>query len=180
LIESKFARCEPDDPRRCQGVCQSGQCPYLAQEGTQFCAMHGAHSQRGSQERSSLRMYRLAKWQARVDEFGEHEQVKGLRSEIGILRMVLEELMTSLRDPMELVLYAPRISDIVLKIEKLVTSCHRLETSTGGLLDKSAVIQVAARIVEIVAGHVTDPDAMDAISNEVMIAVAQARSEEKK
>jgi hypothetical protein len=178
-IENKFERCEPDDPLRCQAIVKTGQCPYKAVENGRNCPMHGGAKQQQLAQQEGIRNYRLAKWQSRVGEFADNDQVKSLREEIGILRVILEETLNMCKEPEELLIYSSKIADTVMKVEKLVASCHRLEASTGMLLDKTAALHLASVIVEIVSRYVTEPDAVDAISNEIVLAIAQARPEPK-
>jgi hypothetical protein len=133
MIEHKLIRCEVDDPRRCQSSGSQGQCPYTAMPESKFCQRHDG---RGAvaREADKTNMYRLQVWQARLSEFSEHDKIKSLRDEIGILRILLEETMNKCRDTTALLLYSNKISDLCLRIEKLVSSCNRLEMKMGMLL----------------------------------------------
>src|SRR2546421_361414 len=86
------------------------------------------------------KIHDIAKWQTRLDEFADNDKIKSLREEIGVLRILLEETMSRCHDTNELLLYSNKISELVIKIEKVVASCHRLENATGMLLDKSAAL----------------------------------------
>lgn len=127
----------------------------------------------------SKRVYRLSKWQQRVEEHADSEHVKGLREEIGILRVVLEEVMAVCHDSTTLLMYSNRISDLVVKIEKLVSSCHRLEQSSGLLLDKSAALNIGAQIVEIVSRFVANEDALDQIGEGIVQAILSTQIAQK-
>jgi len=129
--------------------------------------MHGGNKAIEAQNRESVRNYRLTKWENRVRDFAKSGGVKSLREEIGILRMVLEETINKCENNVDLLLYAHKISDLVLKIEKLVSSCHRLENSMGMLLDKSAALHLAGQIVEIIGNHITDSDIVDNVANDI-------------
>lgn len=127
----------------------------------------------------SKRVYRLSKWQKRVEEHADSEHVKGLREEIGILRVVLEEVMAVCHDSTTLLMYSNRISDLVVKIEKLVSSCHRLEQSSGLLLDKSAALNIGAQIVEIVSRFVANEEALDQIGEGIVQAILSTQIAQK-
>lgn len=177
-IESKFTRVEPDSPIRCQGRYTHGQCPFQRLEGSEFCAMHCGPLQATAKEEKSKRVYRLAKWQQRVSEVADHEQVKSLREEIGILRVLMEEVMGICHDSTTLLMYSNKISDLATRIEKLVSSCHRLEQSSGLLLDKSAALNIGAQIVEIVSKYVQQEDALDAIGQGIVDAILKAQKKD--
>ncbi len=179
MIESKFQRVEADAPDRCQGKFKLGQCPYRASPDSTYCPMHGGHLATNVANAERTRMYRLAKWQQRVSEFADNDQVKGLREEIGILRIIMEETLNMCQDSSQLMLYSSKISDTALKIEKVVSSCHRLEASTGILLDKQAALQIAGTIVEIIGRHVQDADTIELIAEEVINVILQTKPETK-
>jgi len=147
-----------------------GQCPYKRIKGSDYCVRHGGHKQVIKNEEESKRQYNVAKWRARIDHFSEHQGVKTLREEIGIARLMLEALLQTCKDEMDLVLYSQKISELVGRIEKLVVSCSRLESSMGMLLDKAQAMQMAGRIINVISEHVQDPEALnsiaDAITNE--------------
>lgn len=173
--ERKFEVVEPDDPRRCQAVHGKGQCKYKAVDGSDRCPMHGGNHGADAARKQVLHAYRLAKWQASVDHFAGDDDVKNLRGEVGVLRTTLEELLNRCQDASDLLLYQAKIGDTVMKIEKLVSSCHRIESQTGQLLDKPKVLALAATIVEIISRHVTDEDVISAISEALINAILDAQ-----
>jgi len=173
-IENKFERCEPDDPNRCQASLKvGGQCPYKAMPGGNYCYMHGGNKRVQAEETLRRKQYRLQLWQERLDEFSESEDVKSLREEIGILRIVMEETLNKCKTSHELVLNSSKISDLASRIERLVVSCNKLESHMGMLLDKSAALALASRIVEIISIHVTDGEIIDSISSGIIDALAE-------
>jgi hypothetical protein len=171
MIEHKLIRCEADDPNRCQSSGKGGQCPYTAMENSKFCQRHDGCGAK-ARENDKTNMYRLQVWQARLSEFSEHDSIKSLRNEIGILRILLEETMNKCRDTTALLLYSNKISDLCLRIEKLVSSCNRLELKMGLLLDKASALNFAGQVVEIISLHISDPVVIDAISNDIISALA--------
>lgn len=171
MIERKLFRVEANDPSRCEAVVKMGQCPYRAIEGQKMCPMHT----RGNEEGQAIRNYRLGKWQSRVEEFADNNQVKSLREEIGLLRLILEETIQRCQEPTDLIIYSSKITDTILKIEKLVGSCHRLELSTGALLDKAAVLQIAGTLLEIIGRHIKDEVVMDHISTDFLQVINETK-----
>lgn len=168
MIESKMERVEdPADPRRCQTNYKHGQCPYKALEHSEYCAMHGGNKAQESRNKKVMQQYQLAMWQKRVDEFADNDKVKTLRDEIGILRVVLENIIVLCKDKNQLLLFSSKIAEMVTKIERLVVSCNKLEASSGMLLDKSAALHLAGQMVEIIGRHVTDGEAIEKIANEI-------------
>lgn len=175
-IESKLHRAGPEDVQ-CGATYKNGQCPYAAKPGTDRCAMHGGNAQEQAVTAQSVRGYRLAQWHARVSEFADQDGIKSLRDEIGIMRMTLETILLKCKDEQELILYAPRIADMVTRIEKIVSSCHRLEQSSGMLLDRATALLLAGKIVEILGQHIGDPDVLDAIAAQIGEAIVSVGKE---
>lgn len=180
MSDNKFERVADDSPERCQGKYERGQCPYKQVKGSNYCPMHGGHAAVNAQKKENEKMYRLAKWRDRMSDFADSEKVKGLREEIGILRIVMEEVVNKCNDANDILMFSSKISDLAMKIEKLVSSCHRLEASTGMLLDKQAALHLASVIVKIISEYVTDEDLIDKISNDIIGAIVQTRTEVKK
>lgn len=173
VIDNKFIRHNQKlhDPReRCHGTVAAGQCPYNKVENSDYCPMHGGNKGQIAHNEEVTRNYRLMRWQRRVEEFADNDQVKSLREEIGILRMMLEEMLIKCTDTTELLLYSHRISDLAMKIEKLVVSCDKLENRMGLLLSKRAVLQLAGTYVNIINTYISDPDVIEQISEQMMVA----------
>ncbi len=178
-VDNKFERVDADSPLRCQATCKDRQCPYKRCEHSEYCPMHNGGMGEVKHKADSARMYRLAVWQQRVAEFADSDQVKGLRDEIGILRLLLEQVLNTCKDATDLLMYASRISELVTKIQSVVVSCNRLEQANGGLMDKSQALHLAANIVEIVGRYVKDDTAIDSISNEITLAIVDPKKIEE-
>jgi hypothetical protein len=140
---------------RCDFNLNDGQrCGNKAAPGVSRCPLHGANKQQAAQENRSKRQYRLAKFQQRVNEFADHDRLKYLNEEIGILRLLLEERLNACEDSHSMILQSGPITDLVVKIEKLVASCHKLESQLGGLLSKAQIKNIAANCMQAVADAV--------------------------
>ena len=158
---------------RCEATLSNGQCINCKVPGADYCVTHGANSQLQKTNGTVVRNYRLRRWQQRVGEMADSGGVKSLREEVGILRVILEEMVNKCEDSMDLLLYSQRMSDLVMKIEKLVSSCDRLENRMGLLLGKDSVLQLAATYVQIINNYVADPEVIEKISQEMMVATEQ-------
>ena len=177
-VAEGFKRIEYDeDPNRCQGVTAQGQCRNIAVEHGTHCMAHGGNMQKRAHEKKELNNYRLTKWQARVQRMESSPNIKSIRDELAILRMILEEKLNSINDENDLLNEASQISDLILKIEKLVTSCHKLESSMGQLLDKPAILNFAAEIIRIVSDCVDDEIKTGIIANKILELIGRATNE---
>jgi len=169
MPKQPLVKCGRDDPDACERcIANEAKCIYLAIEGTKSCARHGGGIRAASLKTKAANQYRLGVWQSRLNEFAHHDGIKSLRDEIGILRMVLEEQMKKCHEPSELLMFSARIQGLTQDIQKLVTSCDRLERNMGSMMDKPTAIQFAAKIITILGRHVDDGDILDEISHEIL------------
>lgn len=165
-MEGKLIVVESDAPNRCHNTGRTGQCFYAATENTSFCPMHAGTAQ-DSVDKGKVRNYQFQRYKARINEKADSEVIKSLREEIGILRMVMEEIVNRCSDETELLIYSPKITELALKIEKIVVSAHKLESSLGQTLDKTSILNIATRIVNVVSQHVSDENTINKIVEEI-------------
>lgn len=187
-IEQKLIKADPADPRRCQGREGPGgnQCSFIAVEGQKYCLKHGGARGAAYAEQKRVSLYRLQQWQQRVDEFAAHPDALSLRDELGILRLQLESIHNQCESITDLMLYSSRISDVVMKIDKLTLSCVKIESRSAALLDKSAALVLAGQIVDIISSELSklpiDDDlqgrAAEAISGGIIDLVAKLAGKE--
>lgn len=175
----------PED-HRCDFILSNGdQCGNLAESGITRCALHGANKILAAKERQSLRMYNLAKFNDRVGQLADHDKLKGLREEVALLRMLVEARVTQCTDMHDLLLQSGPLSDLIMKVEKVVSSCQRLEGSLGDMLDKQKVKNLAASFMQIIATKINDfaeaqeldPESVgsliEAIANDFLVLVSE-------
>ncbi len=165
-IEAKVHRCEEDDPKRCQAMAGKGQCPYLAVDGSSYCPLHsGGTNKKAIKE--EIDQYRLNGYQQRLRELSNHSKVKTLRDEIAMLRMVLETVWNTCNAPADVYLQSGKISELAVKLEKLIVSCNTIEHKNGMMLDKTELLKMVDSILGILTKHIDDSDTLRSISDEV-------------
>lgn len=158
-------RVDPDSPIRCQGICAGKfQCNNKQVPGSKFCLLHGGGKVSGKDERKELRLYAFHKFQDRIDKFCDHSEHLDLSMELALLRQLLEALVNRASDLNDLLMYSPQIQDLVIRIEKLVSSMNKLEKELGGVLDKGALMQMVSEILNIISSSVTDESTLAAIA----------------
>lgn len=148
---------------QCQAVISTGQCQNKIVIGCNYCPSHGGSKFQKKQQEQALNNYRLNKFHARLKEMRTASTIKDLRDEIGILRLMLEERFNSFATTNEMILQSGAIGDLVMKIEKLVTSCHKLDEKTKLVVDKAVVITIAEQLIASISRNVKDPEAVDKI-----------------
>lgn len=171
-FKATWERVDPEDPRRCQGVTHQGQCINKAVENSKFCPAHGGNKAFEANKVQELRNYRLDKFKAReVQRLGNSEGISSLKDEIGILRMLIEERLNQCNDAHDLMMMSGPLADLIMKVEKVVVSCNKLELRLGNLLDRSKILQLAQIIVQIINNYITDETTLDAISDDILNAL---------
>ncbi len=172
-MDNKFERWDATDPPESRCVYQSvnGPCPYKKDSVGDYCPRHASNKVAIRTNDDVQRNYRLQRWQKRVEEFTDSDQVKNLREEIGILRVIMEETLNKCQDSTDLLLYSHRLSDLAMKIERLVVSCTKLETNMNLYINKRSLIELAGRFINIINTHVTDSEALENIGNEMIESV---------
>ena len=177
-MDYPFERCEETDPNRCQGVDSTGQCRYKAIPGTTYCPRHGVNKQLESAAKKRVSMYRLQQYQERVDDFANNPEIKNLREEIGITRMVLENIINKCKNANRLLIHSDKISALVGQVRVLVESCQKLEEKNNKLLDRKIVLVIADNFVTILSKYMSDPDQLQEIGAELVKSIEIAASAE--
>ncbi len=170
-------------PNRCQGITSNGQCSRNAQPGDKFCYNHnGGHDRAAEQDK---RMYLLskAKDRSRLAALSEHNEVKSLRDEIAIARMLIEERFNLIQNDSDLLTACGTLNSLLLTVERLVQSAHKLEQNLGSLLAKPTLLSLGHELVTIVIeelkGIPNYEEVVDRISERVINAMAKAGDNQK-
>jgi hypothetical protein len=169
---------DPADPRRCKGNSTDGQCSNLAEPGSEYCRACGGRDRSLELDR---RQYFLTKseYRQRLSELSGHENVKSLRDEIAIARMLIEERLNGIQDKNDLLSSCSPLNQLLLTVERLVKSAHVLEQNLGLLLSKEAALRLAMRLGEILIEVLRESDIpnYEEVADEVFARFAQcARS----
>ena len=104
------------DPRRCKASVGTGQCMTVAEEGSDYCRVHAGSYQ---PPEKGLRQYlwRKAQDRARLAAFAEHDDIKSLRDEIALTRMMVEGLWNSAQSDAERLAVYGRVNSHILTLE---------------------------------------------------------------
>ena len=166
-----FVRIDYDgDPERCQFITpHKGQCNLKATEGTQYCRSHGGVKSNTQIQQGNYR----TRWRAMIQQkIVEQEDIYDLTEEIGILRLTLEAFLNRCTEDLDLVMAAGPMADLIMKIERTVSSLHKLRQANGDLLDKTAVLRFVSKVVGILTAHYgDDPEKLDLVAKEIIGAV---------
>ncbi len=169
-FKAKFERVDEDDPNRCQYIRPTyGQCTNKACDGSTYCPAHGGNRGAQTKQKKKLRNYQLNKYKNRIAKKSNSSDILSLRDEIGILRLLIEEKINRCQDDSyDIIMMSGPLSDLIMKVERMVSSCTKLENRLGNFLDKNKVIQFAQTIVKIISENITDEETLDTISNKIL------------
>ncbi len=175
---------DPADPRRCRGAAPDGQCWNRAEHGRDYCRAHGGVS---TQSAEDLRGFLLAKAEdrARLAQIDDGmEPVKELRDSINLNHMLIEKRYNAIKDENDLIAACGPLNSLLVTMERLVTSAHRIEQNLGALLARNAVIRLAKGMVEIVVDELEGIDnyelIVDRITTRLIDTVRTANNTEAK
>lgn len=152
---------------QCEGRKEDGsRCTNRALIDSHLCAncFSKSHTKRITKERR--RMYDLAQYNGDVDRFARAGEIKSLREEIAISRMLVERILKTIPadSPAELLARFPQVNQGIKTIESLVTQCNKFDITAGQMLDKSEVARLSSEIVRIVADEIEDTAVLERIS----------------
>ena len=169
---------DPADPLRCKGSAADGQCQNQAEPGSDFCKAH-----RGKDSGAAKRMYLLhkAQWNHRLAELSEHDNLKSLREEIAIVRMLLQERLNLIRNEGDLLSNFGPVQQATLTIERLTKTLFQMEQGLGSLLSKTTVMKLGQSISSIIVEELRDvpgyEQIVDRINDRIATAIMGAQNE---
>jgi hypothetical protein len=148
---------DPADPKRCKGSKKVGQCWNVALTGSDYC--HGCG--RGENEAAlehQRKQYHLteARYRTRLAQLAGHDDVKSLRDEIALARLLIEHKLNSVKDDTDLINASGQLNTLLLTVERLVKSANSIEQSLGVLLARDTVLRLGQSICEILADELKD------------------------
>jgi hypothetical protein len=162
-----------DRDGRCQWVTPIGQCKKDAIADGLFCEQHSPKG-KGVMERYLITTRTLGDAPHRHIAANE---IKSLREEIALTRAMIEKRLNMVDNDAEFVAAMPVIQSGMLTVEKLVSSCHAMETKLGLLLNKSALISLAQEIIQIIddslKGVPGRNEIVEKVGEEIVTAIAK-------
>lgn len=156
-------RCPENDPHRCQASARGGQCPFLAMPGTIHCPIHGSKEIRASE--NALYQFNKTEVLARISAFRSHGDSRTLAIELGLLRLLLEQIINKC-DGYDLIMNSVQISTLIGQIKELQTANIKLEQRVGDLLSMDQVIEIAQALYTAVTKYVSDVEILGKIAED--------------
>ena len=117
----------------------------------------------------------------RLASFAEHDDIKSLRDEIALTRMMIEGLWNSAQSDVERLAIYGRVNSHILTLEKLVKTCNQIEERLGNLLAKSTLLRVGTQICQLLVnaleGLPNYEQLVDALIHDIIAVIEQARND---
>ena len=173
-----ITKAEPDSPTRCQCTNKQGQCRNESAPHSNFCLAHGGNKGQESHDAKNLRNYRRGKWIQAIHGHADASGLKNLCEEIGILRVIMQERLDSCNNAVELICQSQQIADLVMKIEHVVMSCHKLDDKLKRVVDRSQLLQFASETIDIIASVIDDESILTTISDKILTAIGKLGEED--
>lgn len=143
----------------CKGNNNLTSCMKEAVPNSDYCTYHGGAGQLALNKQQVITSYRLGKFQNRVLDFLTNPDIKSLRGEIGIIRLLIEERFKLIKEDdngLSMALQSPAISELVSKLERVIRTCQVIEEKSESTLDKQKVINLADQIITIMINRATE------------------------
>ncbi len=137
------------DPRRCKGASVDGQCQNFAEEGSDYCRVHGGKDQAPARR---LKQYLLTKAQdrERLVQFAENDALKTLREEVVVALGQLERrLSLANRSDAEFLAAYPEVEKSLKLLAELKKSNLSLEEKSGATLSREQSFALVRLVIEI-------------------------------
>jgi hypothetical protein len=166
------------DSERCDYMTKMGQCPYKRVAGTARCELHAYHTSESHLKIQAHRIYLAAQWHAQIGQFATPDEIKNLRQEIGILKLMLMKIMSSCQSEADLLMRSSSISELILKIGKVVETAHKMDTLTGKMLDKEQLVIFGQKVISLVSEFITDPDVLKKFAHALVDEIKQTGNTE--
>ncbi|MEK0346372.1 MAG: hypothetical protein QQN65_06015, partial [Nitrosopumilus sp.] len=147
--------------KQCQSLANGNPCYYEKVEGSEYCAMHGGQTAVRVKRKQEMYDLRKSKWlqklaDDKLDDFGKGKNKFNMSEELGILRIVLQEILGQCTDTTQLMRHNQKISNTISQIERLISSSLKLDQKLGQLVTKDEMLAIAQALIECIQTEIKD------------------------
>ena len=171
---SEFMVRAESSEEQCQATTNRGQCLLRKMPDSEYCAAHGGNRAYTTARKEKKRLYQIKQYKQRMESLADNEAATSYREEIAVLRIMLESKLNKCEDDQQLMLYAPFISDLIVKITKAVDSAARLEQLLGKVLSEDQAMGLISEIMTVITNSINDPAIFEEIANGIEACVDSA------
>jgi len=173
--------CRIDDPRRCHGITDHGQCQVLAVENSNFCDKHYRQSPNGGRpstqlKKQEIRRYKLdnAKLQQSLDQQYQDDDYLNLKDEILLLQMLVKERLGMIRTDADLIMAVGQVNTMIQRLESMKVALLKIQQQLGFVLTKDQVRKLGMQLADLMAEEFQGVDDKDERINRVCIGFINA------
>ena len=129
--------CSPDDPRRCIGITSSGQCGFLAVDGSRFCDFHSRPAQSGKVQKA-VDQFLIEREELRnpYQRFSKETNYLDMRQTIGLLKMMMERRLNHAKNKDEEIDAFRDVESYIAKLQSMAIALQKLQQQMGLVLGK--------------------------------------------
>jgi hypothetical protein len=162
---------------QCEYITQAGQCKHSPIENSRFCERHSAKDS----DVINLGQYLVSKrlFGDAPTRHLEADEIKSLKTEIALLRSMIERRWNMLENDIEFVAAFPTMKDSFLAVEKLVSSCQQMEVKLDLMISKQGLLSLAQRIVGVIQENLPETlESRDEVIERIGCQIADAIQEQ--
>ena len=157
-----------DQEKQCQSLANGNPCYYEKVEGSDYCAMHGGQTAVREKQKQEMYDLRKSKWLKQIaddklNEFSRGKNKFSLAEELGILRIVLQEILGTCTDSTQLMRHNQKISSTIAQTERIILSSLKLDQKLGQLVSKDEMITIAQALVGCIQIEIQDANKIKSI-----------------
>ena len=150
-----------DPEKQCQSLANGNPCYYEKVKNAKYCAMHGGQNTVKAQRKQEMYDLRKSKWLQKIadeklEDFSQGKNKFNMAEELGILRIVLQEILGQCTDITQLMRHNQKISNTISQIERLIFNSLKLDQKLGQLVSKDEMITIAQVLVNCIQVEIND------------------------
>lgn len=153
----------PDHPNRCQALRgDQGQCINMSVEGSEYCPAHGGNRGAAKLREAERKLYEANKY-LNIANKRDNNALLTLTTEVAALKSLIEARLKLIHDDHSFVMHSQVVGDLIMKSEKLVSSCVRLQEKLGNMMSAEQALQFADDVQNAIREEVKDVSIIERI-----------------
>jgi hypothetical protein len=100
-----------------------------------------------------------------IERHASADQIKDLRTELAILRTMLEKRLNMIENDVEFIVALPAVRELAVAVQKLAESAHTMDIKLATVVNKQALMSLAQDLIHAIADEIL-PFAATTVSQE--------------
>lgn len=172
-------KCAPDDPQRCQGVTQDGQCTYLSESNSKFCSYHdsGAVRRQKTEQKNRYIIQQEGLKQA-YHRHNDDADYLDMKDDITLLHGMLEQRLNMASNVAEEMAAYKAVEGYLQRLESMKIALLKMQQQQGLVLGKDQLRVLAKEIASVLdeelEGVADKEDKIERICERLFVAIEEA------